>query len=162
MEFGQTLRESTIPKNHTLWKIAKELGAHINAIDTKEMPPVPTTTIIGSSKTPSKIEGETYRMQKIDNPDFNGDIKNWHRFWVQFKVAVHDNKRLSSTMKLVFLKQAMDDPNLQELLYCETDEGDFYEDRIKFLQKCFDKARDVHAIYCRTLTYNLSDTTSKS
>ena len=45
----------------------------------------------------------------------------------------------------------MDDPTLQDLLCCETDDGDFYGDIIEFLRKRFDKPRDLHAIDCRTL-----------
>ena len=152
-ELNRILRDFTIPRNHPLWSTAKELGDRLNAMDTREMAPHSSSSLSStdSSRPTPKTDSEPYRMPKIDIPHFNGEIKNWHRFWVQYKEAVHDNKRLNSTTKLVFLRQAMDDPALQDLLCCETEGGDFYGEMIEVLSKRFDKPRDLHVIHCRTL-----------
>ena len=93
-ELKLILRTSTIPKSHPLWSTAKELGDHLNALDTREMAPhsSSSSSSTDSSRSTPKMESEPYRMPKIDIPHFNGEIRSWHKFWVQFKEAVHDNK----------------------------------------------------------------------
>ena len=43
-----------------------------------------------STKAPTAATSKGVKLPKLDVPTFNGDILNWHTFWEQFCISVHD------------------------------------------------------------------------
>ena len=147
-ELMQILKGSTIPLTHGLWTAAKDLKKRDQELQSRE-----AALIVVDSKDSLKTGKPRgpYRLPKVNLPTFNGELKNWHHFWVQFKDAVHNNSELSNPDKLVYLRQSMEDPALKELLCCEMNDPGFYTSMLAVLRKRFDQPRKLHSVYCRTL-----------
>ncbi|XP_037930941.1 uncharacterized protein LOC119665768 [Teleopsis dalmanni] len=47
------------------------------------------------------------RLKPIELKKFNGAFESWLPFWEQFKVAVHDNKKLDAATKFNYLNEAL-------------------------------------------------------
>ncbi|KAK6010493.1 hypothetical protein OSTOST_24478 [Ostertagia ostertagi] len=59
-----------------------------------------------SQTSPSHFE-HFIQLRKFEVPTFNGDLEHFKDFWCRFKVAVHDNHQLSSTIKFIYLANAL-------------------------------------------------------
>ena len=151
-ELSDILCFSTIPSHHNLWTVASDCGDRIHDLQATEATPSSISSDHSfTSDSFTKLKANSYRMPKIDIPHFNGEMKNWHAFWIQFREAVHNSDQMSDSTKLIFLRQSMDDPALRDLLCCETEEEDFYSKMVEVLKKRFDKPRDLHALHLKTL-----------
>ena len=142
----QLLQDSTIPSTHHLRTMARDLRKRNQSLQSKKATPVDSKDFIKPSKLSS-----TYKLPKLTLPPFDGELANWHKFWVRFKEAVHNNSSLTNAEKLAYLRQCMSNPALQDLLCTESEDPDVYTDIMGVLQKRFDQPRKLHAIYCRTL-----------
>ena len=83
MELNKVLCQSTIAGNHPLWQMTKELGARINAVDTKEAPtPTTSTTIISE---PRSVKLKHISLPKTSLPKFNDKLMEWTAYWERFR-----------------------------------------------------------------------------
>ena len=57
--------------------------------------------------TPPTSEKGGLKLPKLDVPTFDGCVILWRAFREQFQISVHDQKSLSNSEKLVYLKQAL-------------------------------------------------------
>ena len=92
-ELQTTLRSSTIPSGHRLMSRASDLKRRLQELRSKEG--TPTVSDSKDSLRAGKPKGP-YKLPKVNLPTFNGELKNWHHFWVQFKDAVHTNPTQTS------------------------------------------------------------------
>ena len=99
-----------------------------------------------------KKEDEDFKIPKINIPKFKGGLESWHGFWSRFKVAVHENEKLSESVKLAVLIDVIADPTLNEYLVAANDgQPDRYRQVITYLKSRFDRPKELHALYCKKL-----------
>ena len=99
MELNKVLRQSTIAGNHPLWQMTKELGARINAVDTKEAPTPTTSTTIISEPRSGKLKHTS--LPKTSLPKFNGKLMEWTAYWERFRETVYENEEIPNSMNWV-------------------------------------------------------------
>ena len=145
------LLASTIPADDRLRSIASQMGDRLMLLDAKEKEPSVSFSAHSEYPPVIKTAQEAYKRALIEIPHFSGEVEDWQTFWVQFKEAVHDSKKLTNGAKLVYLRQAMDDQSLKRLLSDNVGGEDFYENMVTVLQKRFDRPREIHVIHCWTL-----------
>ena len=145
------LLASTIPADDRLRSIASQMGDRLMLLDAKEKEPSVSFSAHSEYPPVNKTAQEAYQRASIEIPHFSGEVEDWQTFWVQFKEAVHDSKKLTNGAKLIYLRQAMDDQSLKRLLSDSVGGEDFYENMVTVLQKRFDTPREIHVIHCRTL-----------
>ena len=68
----------------------------------------------------------------------------WSTFWASFKSTIDDRKDLSNTKKLHYLRQAVQDPDIQLLLHSPSETPDMYLEVIQELKLRFNKIREIH------------------
>ena len=73
---------------------------------------------LSSHSTRKMDEG---KLPVIDLPHFHGDIMEWSTFWAKFVSTVDSKDHLSDTTKLVYLRQAIKDPEAQTMLHSPTE-----------------------------------------
>ena len=76
---------------------------------------------------------------------------NWAQFWAQFRAAVDSNSDLTSEHKLAYLRDAIQDPSINYLLFSGAERDGLYEEVVATLHKRFDKKLAIHATYCQRL-----------
>lgn len=54
----------------------------------------------------------------------------WSTFWSQFKAAVDTNPDLSKANKLAYLRDAVRDPTIHQLLYSRVEHANYYYDEV--------------------------------
>ena len=131
-------RESSIPANHQLRKMAKDINSRILDLTATEKV---VATPGGDDKFRSGGKPailEAYKMLRIDLPKFDGTLGKWNRFWIEFAEAVHNNVTLTQTQKLRYLLPESKDPGV-------------YEELVKMLKRRYDKPRKLHQMHCKTL-----------
>ena len=85
-------------------------------------------------------------------PKFSGELRHWHSFWNGFQQAVHNAADLSKPAKLSYLREAMKDEDLYEMLNRFSNDEGCYDQAVQELQDMFDKPRQMHQIYLSNLT----------
>ena len=90
------------------------------------------------------------KLPAMDIPTFDGDIMKWRCFWSAFETTV-DNKKMSKTSKLSYLRKAVRDPGSQTLLYSPQEDPDFYDEVVAALKLRFDRTKEIH----RNLVHDL-------
>ena len=112
----------------------------------------PSATTVSMTPSPPPPRTKTVQLPKINLPKFTGDVMDWHTFWSQFHVAVDSNPDLTEQHKLAYLRDAVQDPSIQPLLYSGVESVGLYSEVVKVLKQRFDQKRTVHSTYCQTLT----------
>ena len=128
--------------------ILANLGADVAAAHDKS--DSHSTTTSSTSSPCCSIIGKN-DLPTIDVPKFNGDILEWRSFWAAFKSTIEDRKELSNTQRLHYLRQAIQDPELQLLLHSPAETSDMYLEVVLELKDRFDKTREIHKLLTRTL-----------
>ena len=90
---------------------------------------------------PAKIGG---KLPPISLPTFNGDIMNWSNFWMKFSDLVDKKEELSTTTKLTYLKQAIQDPAAQVMLNSPTEGPSTYKNLVKSLHQRYERTKKIH------------------
>ena len=104
---------------------------------------------MAAAPTPAKVKA--VQLLKITLPSFNGDLMNWMSFWSQFKAAVDSNIDLTPLNKLIYLREAVNDPTTHSLLYSGAETDCLYSEVVTLLHERFDMRRGVHGNYCKDL-----------
>ena len=81
---------------------------------------------------------------RIDVPTFDGHLLQWHKFWEQFQLAVHDKTSLSNAEKLVYLRHSLKGGSATQTIEGLSSSGDHYDEAIKCLKECYNKPRLIH------------------
>ena len=141
--------KSTIHPNHQLRQDLKKHSSQINHLSTEEKR-APLPTIIAT--TPASAKAKAVQLPKIALPHFNGDLMTRSTFWSQFRAAVDSNTDLTNLNKLVYLRDAIQDPETRSLLFSSTEHDGMYHEVVALLHERFERRREVHANYCKILT----------
>ena len=127
-----------------LWETLEQLKDRLVNLMSHEVVPKET-------KDFPKIK-PSHKVTPLVVPKFSGKVENWRGFWDEFDHAINKRMDMEDITKLVYLKQAMQDPNLKMTL---SDLGVFeeaYPAAIKLLEDRFNKPRILHRQYCEALT----------
>ena len=144
------LRKSTIPENHNLRKVAKEMnGRIILLMATKKVESA--GGVAGGVSDVKPHVSSAYKLPKFELPKFDGNLEKWNGFWVEFEEAVHNNESLSQTQKLTYLRQCIVSPSLKELLLPTSKDPGVYAELVAMLKRGYDKPRKLHQLHSRTL-----------
>ena len=107
---------------------------------------------IAAAAIPKKLEEPDFKIPKMNIPKFKGGLESWHGFWSRYKVAVHENEKLTDPVKLAVLINLIIDPTLNEYLIAANDgQPDRYNQVITYLKTRFDRPRELHALYLKKL-----------
>ena len=73
------------------------------------------------------------RLPNIDVPKFDCEMLHWQTFWEQFSIAIHSRSDLSTTEKLVYLRQSLKDGSAKTVIEGLSHSGDQYEEAIAMI-----------------------------
>ena len=148
---------ANLPKDHPIKteldscrRVLATLGADVTAASDRSDSHSTSSTTTSSATGPCYIMGRN-DLPTIDVPKFTGDILDWSSFWSAFKSTIEDRKELSDTQRLHYLRQAINDPELQLLLHSPAESPDFYAEVVSELKERFAKTREIHKLLSRTL-----------
>ena len=97
-----------------------------------------------SSSCCSHVDRDEDKLPTINVPTFHGDIMEWSSFWAAFTSTVGRRERLPDTSKLIYLRQAIKDPDTQTLLHSPSETPGFYNEVVKALHARFDRTKEIH------------------
>ena len=129
-----------------LTKLASEVATQRETRDSASSRSSSSTST--TAYPPRELES---KLPTIDVPTFNGDIMKWASFWSSFQ-AVIDNKPLSKTNKLTYLRKAIKDPESQTLLSSPQEGPDFYDEVVAVLKTRFNRTKEIHRNLVHTMT----------
>ena len=101
--------------------------------------------------TPPTSEKGGLKLPKLDVPTFDGSVILWRAFWEQFQISVHDQKSLSNSEKLVYLKHALKDGAARQVVEGLSRSGDQYAEAVACLQGRYDRPRLIHQAHVRAI-----------
>ena len=84
------------------------------------------------------------KLAKLDAPTFSGDILQWHPFWSQFKIAIHDRSDLDPSQKMAYLCQSLKQGSAFAVIKGLSLTGEHYEEAISCLLQKYDRPRLLH------------------
>ena len=97
--------------------LARELLGRLHLLTFKDKGPKHTAKDPDPSAPGSSTKSKQVQHPKITLPTFNGDLMKWASFWNEFNTTVQGNDDLvDDAAKLVYLRQAIKDPQTSELL----------------------------------------------
>ena len=79
-----------------------------------------------------------YHLPKIELPKFYGDPLNWASFWQSFEASVHTNKFLKEQNKLTYLRAAIKEKSVSDILNSTTAAPGEYDQLITDLKQRYD------------------------
>ncbi|XP_037505670.1 uncharacterized protein LOC119381997 [Rhipicephalus sanguineus] len=82
------------------------------------------------------------RLPQLELQKFDGNRQKWHRFWMQFSTAVHNNDDLSAAEKLNYLSTLVTGTAAAAISGLQAT-GECYEDAIDILKKRFGDERII-------------------
>ena len=143
----QEWKKANLPKEHLLQgeldacsKTLINLGAQVATVKAR-----PDTRLLDSPVS-SHYRGtrDESKLPTIDLPHFHGDILEWSTFWSKFVDAVDKKDHLSDTTKLIYLRQAIKDPEAQTMLHSPTETPETYKQTVLSLQKRYERTKKIH------------------
>ena len=143
------LCESTIPANHQLRKLEKDIAGRILDLISEKGDAGGVEEKFHSHGKNANLNA--YRTDRINLPKFDGSLEQWVHFWAQFEESVHNNTMLTKTQKLGYLRQSMANQAVKNLLLPPTSSPDIYDKLIIMLQDRYNKPRKLHELYCERL-----------
>ena len=143
------LNGSVIETDHPLRRDISLFKSRLHKLSSCEKGVTPTILPI-SGLAPARAK--PVQLPKITLPTFDGNLMNWSTFWSQFRAAVDANKDLTGEHKLVYLRDAIQDPSIKSLMFCGAEREGLYDEVVELLCRRFDKKRLIHSNYCKNLT----------
>ena len=83
----------------------------------------------------------TVELPKISVPTFDEDVLNWAVFWEQFKMAIHDNRKLRDSQKLAYIQDAVKRGPGKRVIQGLSHSAGTYQEEVKCLQQQYDRPR---------------------
>ena len=143
-EINDSLEAIELNTDHVLWKAQRKLSR-------KRTKLLQVKTVTPAASTESTPKG-SYKLADLSIPKFHGKLDEWLTFWGEFELAINEKKDMSNSIKLVYLKQSILDPELKSSI---TDLGigpKAYPEAIKLLHDRYNKPRLIHRQYCEELS----------
>ena len=78
-----------------------------------------------TSTTSTTSDSSGVKLPKLDIATFSGNVLEWHTFWEQFRVSVHD-RPISDAEKLVYLRQALKNGTTKNIIEGLSRSGEHY------------------------------------
>ena len=105
-------------------------------------------------KTTVKLErvSSGYKRAHLSVPSFSGKIRDWQPFWRGFTEAIHDATDLKEATKLSYLREAMVDKSVYNVLNRIPPGPGAYTTAVEELHRRFDKPRAMHKLYLDNVT----------
>ena len=130
------------------------------SLDVKKRLASPLTTSSSSSSSP---DPRGVKLPRIDVPTFDGHLLQWHKFWEQFQLAVHDKTSLSNAEKLIYLQHFLKGESAEQTIEGLSSTGDHYDEAIKCLKERYNKPRLIHQAHVRMIieAHSLKDGTGR-
>ena len=91
------------------------------------------------------------KLPKLEVPTFDGQMINWHSFWEQFEISVHNRRSLSDSEKLVYLKQALKGGTAKNVIEGLSHTGDQYIEAVESLMDRYNRPRLLHQTHVRMI-----------
>ncbi|XP_059059384.1 uncharacterized protein LOC131852685 [Achroia grisella] len=115
-------------------------------------PPKSAVNKIEESQLSSKTNGNRhFHLPKLELPRYNGEIRNWLRFWSQFK-KIHLDDQIDNDDKFHYLLQCMETGSVaREFLESFPPSGENYNVAIEQLKYRFAKDEMIIEYYVREL-----------
>ena len=153
----QEWRKANLPKDHLL---KGELDACIDSIPnmaadvaTAKNKSTHSPLLTSSTERSCCSSSSKTDLPTINVPTFSGEIMEWATFWASFKSTVDSRKDLSNTKKLIYLRQAIKDPNTQMMLHSPSETDDMYLEVVEELQFRFNRTKEVHRQLVKSLLH---------
>ena len=96
-------------------------------------------TSISSSSAPSPCSVHL-KLPKLSVPTFRGDPMKWSVFWDNFQAAIHDNPHVDDRQKLAYLREAIQDLEVEPMLKRSTTTHKQYKQLVEFLKETYSMA----------------------
>ena len=149
---GQALDGAILPEGNTLWDEYAEYEERIFTMMGAETAPPDV-------KDRGKVHGKgSFKVSALAVPKFDGKITSWVSFWQEFEMAIHKKVDMLDEVKMVYLKQAIQEPGLQTTIADLGIEDGSYAAAVKLLQNRYEKPRVMHRLF----SDDLRDLKSKS
>ena len=139
-----SINSADLADENELWETLEQLKDRLVNMMSHEVVPKET-------KDFPKIK-PSHKVTPLVVPTFSGKVENWRGFWDEFDHAINKRMDMEDITKLVYLKQAMQDPNLKMTLSDLGVSEEAYPAAIKLLEDRFNKPRILHRQYCEALT----------
>ena len=151
-QFRQTLDGAILPEGNTLWDEHADLEDRIFFMLTAE-------TVPPDVKDRGMVHGKgSFKVSALAVPKFDGKIINWVSFWQEFEMAIHKKEDMLDEVKMVYLKQAIQEPGLKTTIADLGIEDGSYAAAVKLLKTRYEKPRVLHRLF----SDDLRDLKSKS
>ena len=154
MKLKEEWKGANLPATHSLKAELDACRKTINSLeitvaavkDRSDSHSVASSTSTSSFSSSNRVCYNTLAdLPTIKVPTFTGNILEWNTFWAAFRATIDSRTELSNTQKLQYLRQAVEDPDLQALLHSPTESEDMYVSVIAELKDRFNKTREIHA-----------------
>ena len=104
-EINDSLEAIELNTDHVLWKAQRKLSRRRTKL-------LQVKTVTPAASTESTPKG-SYKLANLSIPKFHGKLDEWLTFWGEFELAINEKKDMSNSIKLVYLKQSILDPELK-------------------------------------------------
>ena len=150
--FGEALEGAILPEGTPLWNEYESYEERILNLLMKETAPPDV-------KPGGKVHDKgSYKVSALAIPKFDGKLTSWIPFWQEYEQAIHKKVDMEDTVKMVYLKQAIQDQGLQTTIADLGIEAGSYTAAIQMLHTRYEKPRVLHRLFSE----DLRDLKSKS
>ena len=143
--FGQALEGAILPEGTPLWNEYESYEERIlNMLMAEPAPP--------DHKDMGMMHGKgNFKVSPLLVPKFDGKLTSWVAFWQEYEMAIHTKVDMLDKVKLVYLKQAIQDPGLQTTIADLGIEDGAYTKAINLLHTRYQKPRVMHRLFSEEL-----------
>ena len=152
-ELRERLNQSTISDSHEFHGAVAHLQERLSFLSAEEKVKSTPLTSEGShhmDSMPSR-RPQSVNKPKISLPKFHGDVMEWTSFWTRFASAIDSDPDLDQVTKLIYLQDAIKDPNINPTLFNGANNEKHYDEVVKHLKEMYDRPKLIHATYCKQL-----------
>ena len=101
---------------------------------------------------PSTKEAKSgIKLPKMNVPTFDGNILKWNTFWQQFDMAIHSKAQLKDAEKLAYLRDALKDCPVRNIIEGLSQDADYYKKAFGCLQRYYDRPHLIHQAHDRAI-----------
>ena len=143
--FGQALEGAILPEGTPLRDEYESYEERIlNLLMAEPAPP--------DHKDMGMVHGKgNFKVSPLSVPKFDGKLTSWVAFWQEYEMAIHTKKDMLDNVKLVYLKQAIQDSGLQTTIADLGIEDGSYAKAIALLHTRYQKPRVMHRLFSEEL-----------
>ena len=102
--------------------------------DSDDLRKLSSSSPVSVGSSPAASDSKGVKLPKLDVPTFDGNILNWHSFWEQFRVSVHDRSTLSASEELVYLQHSLKDGSTNGIIEGLSRSSDYHSEAVECLQ----------------------------